>query len=431
MAINLTEKIVERARPDQAAPRRIVLYDAATPGLALRVETSGVKTFYFVARIGKRQRWIKIATYAPGLRGDDQPGTLTHARRQIPGLRDDIIAGVNVADARIDARHRLRVEAQTFGELSAAWITAARTGVGRVAMGRKKLGVRKTWAADQARIDLDFSDWKKRRLTSLTAAVVEKRIAEIAERSPTTANRCVSLLTSIFHLAVTGKLMPSNPASGIARSKERPRERYLDDEGSARLLLALDDEKDPRWKAYWTIALLLVCRRGELCRLTWSNVRGLDGPTPSISFPGSTTKSGEPKVLPLPGIAADALRALARDERYGRLVSPFVFNSSRAKSGHLLWTRKAWFRLLDAAGIDHDIRAHDLRRGLTSSFAASGVAAVVAQHVLGHSTSAMTTRVYTVVGDATRRAALDAYAERLQVEKTALAAKITPLHAAQ
>ena len=69
--------------------------------------------------------------------------------------------------------------------------------------------------------------------------------------------------------------------------------------------------------------------------------------------------------------------------------SEWVFLSHTSASGHIEEPKKAWKRILKAAGIN-DLRIHDLRRTLGSWQAATGANSYIIGKSLGHKTQQAT-----------------------------------------
>jgi integrase len=99
-------------------------------------------------------------------------------------------------------------------------------------------------------------------------------------------------------------------------------------------------------------------------------------------------KNDEPHVVPLLPEAVAVLSA--REKRRGE--SPFVFPSSRAKSGHIRDIKRGWKRVKKAARLSN-LTVHDLRRTLGSWMAMSGVSLPIIGKALGHK-SFRSTEVY-------------------------------------
>ena len=178
----------------------------------------------------------------------------------------------------------------------------------------------------------------------------------------------------MFNLARTwGLCSGDNPATGIRAFHERS-DRLNPDELS-RALVAIDQEPDWRWRAYFRLALLLGPRRQELLRARWPE---LDLPARSWRLP--TTKAGRPHLLPLPTPAVEILESLPSRGKSGDGSSPL----RRQAPGHLEEPKKAWQRIRERANTK-DVRIHDPRRTLGSWLAASGYGLPMIGRVLNHS----------------------------------------------
>src|SRR2546428_831967 len=72
------------------------------------------------------------------------------------------------------------------------------------------------------------------------------------------ANRGLALPRAMFNLARTwGLASGDNPATGIRAFHEEKRDRFLVPDELGRALVAIDQEPDWRWRAYFRLALLL------------------------------------------------------------------------------------------------------------------------------------------------------------------------------
>src|SRR5262249_30302923 len=96
-----------------------------------------------------------------------------------------------------------------------------------------------------------------RKVAEIKRMDIEKRHRKITtDGTPVRANRVVTLLSRIFTLAMRWELRPDNPASGIERNHEEPRQRYLSSDELRRLIEAL--AACPRRAAADAIRLLLL-----------------------------------------------------------------------------------------------------------------------------------------------------------------------------
>ena len=131
------------------------------------------------------------------------------------------------------------------------------------------------------------------------------------------------------------------------------------------------------------LLLLTGCRKSEIVRLRWSEVRG-------NVLALADAKTG-PRTVPL---NTQARRIL---ERQRRGESPFVFPSPRDPSRPRGPELSLWYRVRREAGFE-DVRLHDLRHTHASHAVMNGVPVPVVSRLLGHSNTRMTLR-YAHLGD--------------------------------
>ncbi|HAM57523.1 MAG TPA: hypothetical protein DCQ64_19770 [Candidatus Rokubacteria bacterium] len=170
------------------------------------------------------------------------------------------------------------------------------------------------------------ASWRNRRLSDLTREDVAELHARVGrDRGHYTANRALALLRAMFTLARTwGLCSGDNPATGIRQFREARRDRVLGPDELSRALVAIDQEADWRWRAYFRLALLLGPRKHELLRAQWTK---LDFSARSWRLP--TTKAGRPHLFPLP------TPACPRKDRRGRGTSrPGRWRRATARSCH-------------------------------------------------------------------------------------------------
>lgn len=160
------------------------------------------------------------------------------------------------------------------------------------------------------------------------------------------------------------RLLERNPVSDISRKREpRGRTRFLTDEERAALLEACGKSE---WPALYTLVLLAIttgARKGELIRLTWSDIDLKNGRALVRE-----TKNDEQRTLPLAGKALDALREL---KLQNSARSEWVFAQPSGLPGPYEHFDAHWYAALEAAGIS-DFHFHDLRHTTASMLAALG-----------------------------------------------------------
>lgn len=101
------------------------------------------------------------------------------------------------------------------------------------------------------------------------------------------------------------------------------------------------------------------------------------------------------------------------------------------KTGHLVTPRKAWLEVLEAAGLDEDLRIHDLRRTLGSWQARAGASLQVIGKSLGHK-SQQATAIYSRLDlDPVRASVEGAVRDLMEAGKQPTGAKVVPLRRGQ
>lgn len=408
MKAKLTRAMVDRAKPE-AKPYKI--HDTELRGLFLRVQPSGVKTYYVA--FGRNQdaplgRWPVM--------------TLEQARAE--GTKALAEALTHGAPLKHKARREQREQAAgerivTLGDLMKhryePWATAER----------------KAGAATVQAIKAQFGAWYGRKLADLTSWNLERFKADRlrAGVSPVTVNRDLVRIKAVMNKAVEWGVLSASPFAGVKRADEEkdPRVRYLSPEEEKRLRAALDKRETKRRKARvsgnrwrverdeepmheWTpaeftdhlmplvlLALNTGMRRGELFGLAWSDVDLRE--KRQITVRARTTKRAVTRYIPLNTEAHDVLtRWHAQRDPDVRLVFPGPLGARMTN------INKSWGELVAEADLQ-DFRFHDCRHHFASRLVMAGVNLSTVRELLGHADIAMTLR-YAHVSDEHKAAAV-------------------------
>ena len=381
----LSNSLVASLRPRE---KPYEVRDARLKGFLLRVQPSGVMSYYIEYGRGKRLSLGRADALAAARARDQAKKTLA-----------DVYQGKDPLETRRRTkRHTFR---SFVDELYEPWATE---------------NIRTT-EPTLRRLRNHFPDLQDKPLTEITPWLVEKwRMGRLkAGRKATTVNRDLDDLKSCLAKAVTWGQLKENPIAGVKRSRvdTSPAVRFLSDEEEKRLRLALDDRESRirrqrananTWRADRGYALLsdltrtpfadhlkpmvlmslnTGIRQGELFSLTWSDV---DIVQDHITIHGHRAKSGRTRHVPLNTEARDTL-----DSWHDQRVQDdgLVFPSKDGAAFNNV--RKSWTKLLQDAEV-HRFRWHDLRHTFASRLVMAGVDLNTVRELLGHSTYQMTLR---------------------------------------
>jgi integrase len=380
LVAHLTKAVVETAKRPTRGQRFV--RDDAIKGFALRVIASGAKSFVWEGRVNRHVRRITIGQFP------DMPVAV--ARDRALGIRAAIAQGGDPHAERQAERREL-----TFGELRQQYIA------------EHSRPHKRSWIRDERRL-ARCKAWDGRRISDIRTAELLKLQQKIAqERGLIEANRMLELLRAVFNKAQRWGIAKDNPALGFERFREFRRDRFLSDDELRRLNAALSEESDP-WRSYFHLLLLLGVRRSELVAARWADI-DFDSHTLRLT----RTKSGEPRLAPLPRAGVELLHRLPS---LGR--SEYLFPGT-GKTGHLVEVKGAWRRLCRKAGLAQ-VTIHDLRRTVGSRMAMAGVNLPTIGRVLGH-LNLNATQIYARLDMEAARRALEANAESLPLSLPTMA----------
>lgn len=333
--MNLTSKAIDAAQPSTVDRW---LSDHQLPGLYVRVQPSGRKTFVIRYRNQRGSaRKFTIARCAEL--------TLAQARDKARSYFVRIREGFDPCDAKIEARN-----APTVND-------AANRYMDEYALPYKK----KLPAANDERL---IRRYIRPALGAKAIADVRKedvvRLHASMKRTPANANRMLSVLSTMFNLASDWGWAEANPTRGVKRYKERKRGRILTKEEIKRLNTYLDTV-DVEFARFIRLLLLTGCRISEIRD---SLVEWVDFEARLLKLPDSKTGA---RVIALSTSAIELLHQVQGRERI--YAGPTVHNQ--------------WNKVRKAVGLV-GVRLHDLRHTVGSVGHRSGLTLREVATLLGH-----------------------------------------------
>ncbi|MCC6798184.1 MAG: site-specific integrase [Candidatus Hydrogenedentes bacterium] len=380
-----------RAQPYEVA-------DTELPGFLLRVQPTGVMTYYarYRRKDGTRGR-VKIgpaSVLTPDQARDDAKKKLASA-----------VQGADPAAEKKTAKiHTLR----TFlSEVYEPYLNAnSKTGKARIAM-----------------MKAAFADFLDKPLDQITAWNVEKwRTEKMKPKDedskrfkPATPNRAISALKAAYNRAVEWKLLRENPLKSVRPLKEdvRSKVRYLEKDEFKRLIAALDKREQKLRKGRTTanewrrdrnypefpdlnavryadylkpmvlLSLNTGMRRGELFNLLWTDI---DFARKTLTVRGEGAKTSTTRHIPLNSTALNVLHGW----RSQNAVTGLIF-TNELTGGRFDNVNSAWERILKKAKVT-GFRWHDMRHDFASKLVMAGVDLNTVRELLGHTDMKLTLR---------------------------------------
>jgi integrase len=331
----------------------VVYWDIASSGFGVKVTPKGRKVFVVLYRTGGAGSKLRKYTIGPYGRV-----TLHQARVAAQKVFAAKLEGRDPAAEKREAKRRVvadRVE-DLLEMFIAQRLSQNRSGGEVSRLLRREVG--KPWA------DRSIHEITKRDVVEVLA-VIEQRGAPVA------ANKTLKSIKTFLRWCVGRAVLDQSPAEGVPLpAKEVARDRVLDDEELARVVLAARQIGGP-YGGIVEILTLTGQRREEVARLQWQE---LDLARRVWTIPKSRTKNAKAHVVHL---SEQSLAVLKRTDRN----SPLVFSPLGTKPFQEFSRAK---RVLDQLSGVTGWRLHDLRRTCVSGMARLGVAPHVADKILNH-----------------------------------------------
>lgn len=324
-------------------------YDKQVSGLGLMLFNSGSKTFFLYKRINGRPDKIKLGRF-PEI-------SVEQARKAAYAVITDISKGINPKDEKILSSKEISF-AEFFNEY----------------MEKHSRLHKKCWKEDEGKYRLYLTSLSRKRISTIQKGDIIQLHASIAQKSGIyAANRTLALISVVFNKAISWGWQGTNPCVGVKKFREKSRDRFIQNDEIPRFFEALNNESNNLFKDFFYICLLTGARRRNVQAMNWRDI-SLERAEWNIK----ETKNGESQTIPLIPQILEILKSRLKDR-----INDWVFPSITSRSGHIEEPKKAWDRILKAAGIEN-LRIHDLRRTLGSWQAATGANSYIIGKSLGH-----------------------------------------------
>lgn len=312
-SLNFTKSALDNL-PPPATGKRAEYHDSKVPGLRLRHTASGHKSFCVVGWNRKAQKPDRFTI------GAYPACTVEAARQEARKWLGRVALGIDPREERREQRQRVPLAAM-FEDYMAQHSSVAK----------------RTAKEDRATFERNVrASLGQRSVRDITRGEIAAVHSAITRRGRLVlANRVLALLSSLFSWGIQRGYAETNPAKGIKKNKEHPRDRYLLPEEIAPFFEAVEAEPNPVIRDFVLMCLYTGQRRSNVLEMRWSDIDFL-----SAKWRIPMTKNGTPHSLPLPAPASALLeaRGLVRE-------SQFVFPGVGAQ-GHLAEPKSGWQRIV-------------------------------------------------------------------------------------
>lgn len=293
--VALTTQYVRSLKPPESG--RIEIWDERTPGLCLRMSSTGRAAWSFRYRPREGAGFQRITF------GSLDDLGLADARERAAKQRSAVVDGRDPQRERVARREAVR-NALTFDALAQRYID-------EYAKPRKT-----SWQNDAGYLRRPREKWKDRPAGEVTRRDVIDLLDVVKATAPVSANRTQSILVTLFNWAVDGELIEVNPISRLKkRAKEAAKDRTLTDDEIRGLWKMLDTSSTVLPDVAGALRLLLLTgqRPGEIAGLLRSEILEIDRKNARVEISGARMKAGKAHVLPLAPMALGVIAtALAR-----------------------------------------------------------------------------------------------------------------------
>jgi integrase len=383
--IKFTVRSLDAVKPP--ATGRVDYWDADLPGFGLRIAAPSPKR----PELAPRKVWT-VMYRADGSQfrlslGPYSALPLAEARQMAKDAMREVAHGRNPAAQKKAARL-----AETVSDLADLYID------------KHARPNKRTWQTDYQVVNRDIKPvWGNRKVADIKRRDVIAWVDRLMERGkPIMANRTFEVARKMFSFAVARDLIEASPFFGVAKpAAERQRERVLSEDEIRKVWAAIEAEP-PTLSAIMKLRLLTAQRGGEVASMRWPDV---EFDTGWWTIPAEMNKSNRTHRVPLAPPVLSILKALQQQPEHPEMVFP-------GKQGYrvaILW--RSGDRVRTVSGVD--FVPHDLRRTAASHMAAMGIGRLTIGKILNHADPSITSVYDRHSYDSEKRAALEAWARRL------------------
>jgi len=398
----LTEPGIKRIA--KAAPgKRVEKFDRLAPGLCLRVNDKGRKTWMAHYRLNGHLQKMSLGEW-PEVKVDEARETMRKARAE---------AKQGIDPKRMRAQERAMMKAQadaeadipyTFDGLAERYIQEA---VPRLKRAQEYESIIRNRL---------IPEWQSRPLTSLRMRDGTRLTQRLFNRGHSAAAlKLREVIQRIFTWGVAQGLIEINPFFKMATPVEKTQRQHVLSHAELQVLWTVCDAEGYPWGDLLKLLLLTGARRGEVAEMRWEELDDPDCPT-VWTVPVSRSKNKRLHRVPLSGPARQILADLPRFSQ-----GSYVFTSKRGEkpvSGFSKTAARIRTAVVQRAKnenitVNAEFRWHDLRRTMRTELARLGVDEIVAERIINHAGDPLVRNYNVYAYEPEKREALDRWGEEL------------------
>ena len=387
----ITDRDAVALKPSSSG--RTELMDTAVPGLRLRANRDGTKTWFVLSKLpgvgGEEGRKVRVNL------GRYPTVGVADARREAGHMKERIRLGENPNQAKREA-----LEAAQNKALAAENAITLRKALDLY--DSAKLSKQRTGADTKRELNSNFSKLMEITAAAITTAQIAGVIDTKAKKAPVMARRLHAYGRAWFKWLAARQYVPSNPFEVIqAPGSEKARERVLSSSEVAALWNSAPDIGAP-FSHCFRVMMITGQRREEVAGMRRDE---LDLKAKAWTVPAGRSKTGRALKVPLPDAAVMEIKAAIKVAKGKKFV--FSTTGDTSISGFSK-AKKRWEEAAQAivdeqaakeGGKGEPIpnwRLHDFRRTMVSAMADMGVDPTVADRCLNHKAAATMSTVQRV-----------------------------------
>lgn len=353
-----------KIRGMKAAKERELFWEDGATGLGVRVSPSGIKTFVFMYRFGKKARMMTLGRFPKF--------GLADAHLKVAKAKALIAKGYDPGSQWVETQKTNR-ESPSLQELADIYIT-------QWALPRKRArSVQDDRDIMKRNVIPGFGHIKAKDIRKKDIHTILDRVA--ARGAQTQANRTLALVRKMFNFAVERDILENSPCFGIKPPfKENRRDRVLGEAEMKQFWTGLEKSKmEEGTKIALKLILVTGQRKGEVVQARWDDFNFADK---VWTIKSTVAKNDVLHLIPLSRIAISLLDRLKELSDGSQWIVP---SPRKGKDAHIGVTAvdHALLRNIESLQTEH-FAPHDLRRTAATHMRRIGVARNIVKRIINH-----------------------------------------------
>ena len=255
------------------------------------------------------------------------------------------------------------------------------------------------------------------KLNRLRPIALENMLIELRKRTfrgkpiqETTVQKYLTTVSAVLADAKRNEIIQRNPARMIDLPDTEQREQFIPSQEQAMHLIEELKKEPAHFFAFYMMAMITGCRRGELCAMKWSDltlkkklqyitIQNSRSSVAGLGVVEGKTKNGKTRVIALDynttfNLICYGLKKKSQAEERGEELNDYMFCDDNGKLVHPDTFTKHLRKIYDRLGFPKEFHLHTLRHFFVTTLLHNGVDKQTVAELAGHGDTSFLERTY-------------------------------------